>query len=384
MSPTDDYYRILPRIFYQLYTTAKNGKQLNMKQLFKEYPNLSSTTKAFLLNKKTYEPIATDNANITKVIQSVVDLFNMIKLEFPKLYQDITSKVSPPVAFSKDDFINRIKAHLATMTELSEADKTSLLDNLVAAHMAYGVGDFTKATDEIINCLGIVSGIIKAVTTKVSELTENYTALETYRINRLEGKATANDSTLTAVTDTLSTLEPYLAKDNTIKELIAKEEELNEAIEKKIEVCATATTSKTTGTGTATSTSAPTTTGATTGTSPGTGSGSDSHDQDNRIISILANALDEASTREDRFRETLDNIMNDARARELEAQERFLLIMNMAREREDEANHRLEDQQEAADRAADRLENASNLSADLVRDNLALLTQKFLKNEPPE
>jgi len=229
-----DYYSVLPKVFHQLYMKARAGNELDVKELFRSYPALSSATREYLLNKTTYDEIPADNEGITEVVQSVVDLFKMIHDEFPELYKDITNKVKPPSDLGLEDFTTRVTAAVNGMTHIQEEDRKKIIKLFIDAHNAYGIDDFSLATGIIEEIIKLIAGLLEGVTAKINGLTDGYIALEQNRISALLDKAELSDDILKNVTSKIDTLKNNIGEAN-VEKLTKNEEELNEVIKKTID-----------------------------------------------------------------------------------------------------------------------------------------------------
>jgi hypothetical protein len=266
-SSATDYYAIIPKIFYLLYTNAKQRTPLVAKDIFDKYPTLGQNARDYMnqLLTNTAGPFEGDHG-IYDMSIGVVELFYLLPKLFPDLYGHLipdrqsvenlakaraglpVSEIVSVSASKKDEGTQTIsepdvRGKLAPILEkfkgLPEASKDLIMLALLNALKAYAAGRIDEALAEIEkafnNLQGYIDGLVKHNTNMadaISSTIQAYNELQKKRTDALNGPAEYIGD-LTKITTSLSSLrdlETDAAKKDRYQTLLTAEAALDEAI----------------------------------------------------------------------------------------------------------------------------------------------------------
>ena len=265
-SSATDYYAIIPKIFYLLYTNAKQRTPLVAKDIFDKYPMLGQNARDYMnqLLTNTAGPFEGDHG-IYDMSIGVVELFYLLPKLFPDLYGHlipdrqsvenlakaraglpVSEVVAVPTTKDEETQTLRdpdVKGKLAPILEkfkgLPEASKDLIILAILNALKAYADGKMDEALAEIEkafnNLQGYIDGLVKHNTNMadaISLTVQAYNELQKKRTDALNGPAEYTGD-LTKITTSLSSLrdlETDVAKKDRYQTLLTAEAALDEAI----------------------------------------------------------------------------------------------------------------------------------------------------------
>ena len=294
--PSDgtDYYAIIPKVFYLLYTNAKQRVPLVTKDIFDRYPSLGQNAKEYMnqLLTNTAGPFEGDRG-IYDMATGVVEIFYLLPKLFPDLYghlipdrksvEDLAKKkaglgtdekgTSDKPGGDKPGPLPDIKGTLLPILDKFKGLPGPTAELIIAAIenalKAYSEGKMDEALAQIAEAFTKLQGYIDELLLHSNKLTEGvastvkaYNDLQTKRIAALTGteKYDGDLSKIIPALSSLADLETDPAKKERFQTLLSTEAALDDAIikakarvveaEKKLADATTSTASGPTSTGT--------------------------------------------------------------------------------------------------------------------------------------
>jgi len=178
-SGLDNYYEVLPKVFYLLYRHSKSypNEPLKAKEVLDKFSDLVSNDPDDLL-KSISEDTEVHSKGFEPVPVSVLALMNLITEKFPHLYKmkvpdigsgsDSGSDSGSEMVTNPQDVINELDTILGRIFDTHLDDKQKALDKFVEAHTKYGQKDSEGALKSIHDSLDIILSIINTQETSSS------------------------------------------------------------------------------------------------------------------------------------------------------------------------------------------------------------------------